>query len=211
MVSRLPALALVVMLVVVGAVQARAAAGPTGAQAALSAIVRSDSVRYDPAVASRIVSTRSGELALVAYYSTTDHHAYSAIYRYARGRWRLLARVSPGEYAGPPDPRHGPALVHLTGAIDFLVRMETANEDGASVISDVGGRWHAVPFKGAAVSGAPGPQTEAQYVSVHGTRIRTGLDDCNPFCSAGKIIYTTWFYDPAARAFTRVHRKQSSG
>lgn len=193
-------------LVVIAALGARSASGSTSPQAALALIVRARSTRYTPAVASPILNTRAGPLALVAYYSQSALHSETDVYRYRDGAWRRLARVG-YRYASAPNPRDPPLHVQLTGAMDFAVSFQTANVDAVGIVSDVGGRWHAVPF-----NGAPHDALTDKLVFVYGPtanaispgEIISGSNDCKPFCASGKITYTTWAYDGAAGAFEPV-------
>jgi hypothetical protein len=194
------ALAAVTALAVIGALGASSASGSTSPQAALAAIVRARSTRYQPAVASAILDTRSGKLALVAYFSSKALDAYTDVYRYRGGAWRRLAHVNPGRYTGPPNPGDPPLHVQLTGGTDFAVTFETANVGVVAIVSDVGGRWHAVPFKGApAVTEVFTYGPTAKVISAG--EITSGSNDCRPDCASGKITYTTWAYNVRARAF----------
>jgi hypothetical protein len=203
---RSAAVAVVAALAVIGVLGASSASGSTGAEAALASIVRAHSTRYAPAVASRILDTGSGKLAVVAYFSRKAGHSYTLVYRYGAGRWRLLTRVNPG-FAGSPDPRYPPLHVQLTGATDFAVAFETANVSTVAIVSDVGGRWHAVPFKYPHIPEAPADNTLVQLYAgppakvISAGEITSGYDDCNPACSDGTIHYVTWAYDVGARAF----------
>ncbi|MGH2871791.1 MAG: hypothetical protein ACRDL5_04945, partial [Solirubrobacteraceae bacterium] len=164
-------------------------------RAALSAVVQSRSTAFAPAVASPIVSTSSGDVALVAFVPAAIHGygEENAIYSYHGGTWTLVATVP--IKAGPPDPRRSPQRIEVTGALDFLVSSMTAGADSSGVVSDVGGRWRALRFAGEIVEpGFPYAQTEAQYVTVHGAELTTGTDDCKPDCAAGRIQHTTWVY-----------------
>jgi len=203
---RSAAVAVVVALVgLVSVVGVSSASGSASPEAALAVIVREHSIQYFPAVASRILDTASGKLALVAYYSRKAGKGYAVVYRWEGGRWRSLARLRGG---GPPDPRYPPLHVQLTGAIDFAVSFQTANVPVVAIISDVGGRWHAVPFRDPHLPGGGAyDNTLVQLYAgpprkvISAGEITSGYDDCNPACSSGTIHYVTWAYDVGARAF----------
>jgi hypothetical protein len=195
----------VVALGAIGVVGVGSAKGSTSAEAALAAIVRAHSTRYFPAVASPIVETRSGKLALVAYFSPRKP-AYALVYHWRGGSWRLRASVDL-RLTLPPDPRYPPLHVKLTGATDFTVALETANVSVLGIVSDVGGRWHAVRFEYPHTPGVPADSTFVQLYAgppakaISAGRITSGYDDCNPDCAAGTIHYMTWAYDAAAGMF----------
>jgi hypothetical protein len=191
-------------LAVAGTVAVRDASGSISPEAMLAAIVRADSTPYQPAVASAILHRRSGPLALVAYFSHDARHAYAAVYRYRSGAWRLLAHVNPGRYSGPPNPKDPPLHPRLTGATDFAATFETANVNEVAIISDIGGRWHAVPFKrGKHLYGGDTLVSEYRPTKrvISRGKITSGSNDCVPDCASGKITYTTWAYNARAGAF----------
>lgn len=164
----------------------------TSASGALRAIRRHDGAS---AVASPIVHTSIGEVALVAHaLHVVDRfgdgtHTVADAYRWRRGAWRRLSRVDFGVKSNAPARGAPPQLVHLTGATDFLVTTVGAGGPQISIVSDVGGHWHLIPFVGSGRS-----KTAEAYGSVHGNRVRSGVDDCRPDCTRGKITYTTWVY-----------------
>ncbi len=137
--------------------------------------------------------TASGDVALVEH-ALTPVETVADVYTNFGGGWDRTSEIGLGLSDGAGST---PVPAHLTGATDFLVRLalRVAN---LSVISNVGGRWALVPFKGGP---AYNGQTQVGYPTVHGNEITSGVKDCRPACSSGRITYTTWSYDRAARAF----------
>jgi hypothetical protein len=121
------------------------------------------------------------------------NHTVADIYRWSRGAWRHVARVDFGVASEPPDRGAPPSLAHLTGATDFVVMTAGATTPLLSVVSNVTGKWHLVEF---VRSGQP-TVTAVTYGVVHGNRIRSAVDDCEPNCAQGKFTYTTWAYTAA--------------
>lgn len=171
----------------------------SAASSGLQRIVASDGSH---AVASPIVNARGGDIALVMH--TPAVKVVADVYRYRGGQWRQVARVPLFDGQPTDVPGWTPRAVRLTGATDFLVQISPgANGALSTVLSDVGGDWHRVPFRapaGAKVQPFDGFVGSALEPVAHGREITTQTDTCVPDCASGALARVTWRYDAAARA-----------
>jgi hypothetical protein len=165
-----------------------ARANPRKAAAALVARLRAESKRDPTATfaASNVVS-RNGRLWLAAG-STFDTRGKKRttrvhVYRWSGSVWKLSATVS-GDDLGPSQ---WITAASLTGSRDpdFAIQGCGAGDTNClSVVSDAGGRWHAVPFE----------YGYGQTIEVNGLPdghlVETEVDACG--CAGGP---STWTYE----------------
>ena len=186
---RMLAVALAVVVVAGGfggdALSARA--NPRNAAAALVARLRAESTRAQVGTfaASDVVS-RNGRLWLAAGNSRFDAtdmvHTRVRVYRWSGSVWKLRAIVT-----GGLGPSQWIKAASLTGSRDPDFAIEgcgAADTNCLSVVSDIGGRWHAVPFE----------YGYGQTVEVNGLPaghlVETEVDACS--CAFGP---STWTYE----------------
>ena len=86
--------------------------------------------------------------------------------------------ITVASLTGPPGP-------------DFVVRSFGADTNWLSVVSDVGGTWHAVPF-----DYGYGPTVAIDAAGVHGHLVETEADGCG--CATGPETYTWEIYRDGA-------------
>jgi hypothetical protein len=194
---RILTLAVVLALVSSGAAPGiAAAAAPQGIRQQLAVVAKS----YGSSAAySAIVDTASGPVAAVTHaesvslpYHDSNGAVAVALY-YVRGRWVPGANVTYDTLQGAGAVSNlPPQSVHLTGGTDFLVSIAFAGSTSSGVFSDVGGRWHMVPF--------PSGNLESQ-VRVSRSVVLSYVDNCDPNCAQGTEILSSFIYDPATASF----------
>ena len=134
--------------------------------------------------ANKVVSRR-GRLWLAVgstCYPKNNVRTRVRIFRWSGGSWRLNGSVT-----GPLGPSQWLRAASLTGSRDpdFAVQGCGAGDTNClSVVSDVGGRWHAVPFEY-----GYGRSLEVNGVPV-GHLVQTEVDACG--CAGGP---STWTYE----------------
>jgi hypothetical protein len=172
---------------------------PRKAAAALVARLEADAKRAKVATfaASKVV-TRNGHLWL-AFGSTPAGAPYMGggaepsrvrIYRWSGGAWRLDGTVS-----GELGPSQWINAASLTGSRDpdFAIQGCGAGDTNClSVVSDIDGRWHAVPFEY-----GYGQTREVNGVPA-GHLVETEVDACS--CAGGP---STWTYERYERGVFR--------
>ncbi|MGO9657616.1 MAG: hypothetical protein ACLP7F_04545 [Acidimicrobiales bacterium] len=115
-----------------------------------------------------------------------------SIYRWGQDGWTLQGRpigMPSGQLAGGGSI----TVASLTGppGPDFVVRSFGADTNWLSVVSDVGGTWHAVPF-----DYGYGPTVAIDAAGVHGHLVETEADGCG--CATGPETYTWEIYRDGA-------------
>jgi hypothetical protein len=147
-----------------------------------------------PWAASGIVRAGGGEWLATGH--ATDEPAGPgvavSIYRWGQGAWTLQDRpvgMPSGQLAGGGSI----TAASLTGSPgpDFVVRSFGADTNWLSVVSDVGGTWHAVPF-----DYGYAPTVAIDAAGVRGHLVETETDGCG--CAAGPETYTWEIYADGA-------------
>jgi S-formylglutathione hydrolase FrmB len=158
----------------------------TSPRTAARALVKSlrATTHADTFAASRVVS-RNGRLWLAvgtSSYLRDTVRTLVRVYRWSGNEWKIEGRV-----AGPLGPSQWISAAALTGSRDpdFAIEGCGAGDTNClSVVSDVGGRWHAVPFEY-----GYGVTTEVNGVPTGGL-VLTAVDACG--CAGGP---STWTYE----------------
>jgi hypothetical protein len=188
------------------AISVAEAAVPTGNRQELAAVAKT----YGSSAAySAIVETVSGPAAAITHaesvslpYHDSNGAVAVALY-YVRGRWVPVANVIYDTLQGVGAVSTlPPQSVNLTGATDFLVSIAFAGSTSSGVFSDVGGRWHMVPF--------PSGELVSQVRISRGV-VLSYVDNCNPDCAQGKEILSSFVYDPATASFVSGSTPISAG
>jgi hypothetical protein len=133
----------------------------------------------NPIAASRIINRRSHHWLVVASQKT-PLHASLVVYRLTRGRWARLGAVA----RLPIGDLGAVRAASLTGSRDpdFVLYSGGADNSYLSVVSDLGGRWHAVPF-----DYGYGRSVMIDAQGVHGRRVETAANACG--CASGPTTY----------------------
>lgn len=213
--------AIATAMVLAGWAGSASAAPSSGAQASWQAVVKAHvqdvGGHVQAAWGSPVVHTATGDVALLwRCYPGSTGSIQATVYRFTGGAWKVVAQVDPTplscaddqpvgtvqETASPPTPER------LTGATDFAVLGLAINQPTLSVISDVGGRWHAVPFARPGVPTAdrtilPVANDPISQLVVAG-RITSATNLCNPCSALDFGDQSTWVYDGAAGMFEPV-------
>jgi hypothetical protein len=156
---------------------------------------------FDPAgtFVSHPVSTASGAVAVIA--RPTTNNTYLGIFDIAvhdANGWRILATLGKGQNIGEPYTR--PKPVHVTTSLipDFQVFTAGGDYSGSVIVSDVGGKWHLVPFKSEAGSAG----FEMPGVTISGLTLTARGNNCVPNCADGTAVSTDWRFYPPDGDFT---------
>jgi len=122
------------------------------------------------------------------------------VYRWARTRWRGLAQVAldvGGSVAADSGATTPIATADITPAQvpDLLVTVHYNAGPATAVVSELGGRWHALTFHG----GLAQDGTERFDVTVGADgSLRSRENDCIPDCADGHPVTTVYRFDPVS-------------
>jgi hypothetical protein len=168
---------------------------PQAAAAVLVSRLKTESEHaHDQAFGASRVVARSGGLwlafgstAAIAPLQSGTEPTRVEIYRWSRARWELAGVVS-----GPLGPSQWIYPVALTGSRDPDFAIEgcgAADTNCLSIVSDIGGRWHAIPFEygygtSLEVNGIPA----GEFGLPAGRFVETAVDACS--CAGGPSTFT---------------------
>jgi hypothetical protein len=122
------------------------------------------------------------------------------IYRWEQREWRTIATVAldvGGSVAADGGTTTTPirtADLTPAGAPDLVVTVHYNAGPATAIVSDVGGRWHALTFHGGLAQ--DGDERFDVQVATDGS-LSSGENDCVPNCAAGHIVTTRYRYVPA--------------
>jgi hypothetical protein len=123
------------------------------------------------------------------------------IYRWQRGGWRAVASIHldvggsvAADEAGTTTPIRT-ADVTASSTPDLVVTVYYNAGPATAILSEFGGRWHALQFHG----GLTGDGDERYGVQVQPDGTVTSRDnDCVPDCAHGHEVTTTYRFSPAS-------------
>lgn len=124
------------------------------------------------------------------------------VYRWSRSGWQLAAQVPldvGGSIAADESGATTPiATADLTTAAapELVVTVHYNAGPASAVLSELGGRWHALTFHGGIV--ADGDERFDVQLGADGT-LRSHENDCVPNCAQGHLVTTTYRFDPATQ------------
>ncbi|HET9060085.1 MAG TPA: hypothetical protein VFN61_09210 [Acidimicrobiales bacterium] len=166
------------------------------AKPAIAALVIYDqdvgNAKGGPLADSAIVDQAGGQWFVVSAPSPRRDGYRADIYRWDRKAWALRGSAP----LALPDVNGAGSIVpvRLTGSAqpDFLITGNGADWNPASVVSSIGGHWHAVPFEqggwaGTLLTSATSGPTVIDEGQVQGRLIQTREDGCG--CAAGPESY----------------------
>lgn len=165
---------------------------PRKAATALVAHLRAESKRAKAEnFGSSGVVSHSGILWLVFGSTNSKGVTRVRVYRWSGNVWRLRATLHGGGLG--PTNWISPAYLTGSGDPDFAIQGCGAGDTNClSVISDAGGRWHAVPFEYGY------GETKEVNGTVAGHLVSTAVDACG--CAGGP---STWTYERYQRGVFR--------
>jgi hypothetical protein len=120
------------------------------------------------------------------------------VYRWARASWNALAQVTldvGGSVAADSGTTTPIATADITPARvpDLLVTVHYNAGPATAVVSELGGRWHALTFHGGLVQ--DGTERFDVTVGTDGS-LRSRENDCIPDCADGHAVTTVYRFDP---------------
>ena len=146
-----------------------------------------------PWAASEVIRADGGEWLATGYSPGASGPGIALrIYRWERGAWARQdgpVLMPSGQLAGGGSV----TAVSLTGSAvpDFVVSSFGADTNWLSVVSDIGGTWHAVPF-----DYGYEPTVAIDAAGVHGQLVETETNGCG--CALGPETYTWELYSKGA-------------
>ncbi len=146
-----------------------------------------------PWAASEVIRADGGEWLATGYSPGASGPGIALrIYRWERGAWARQdgpVLMPSGQLAGGGSV----TAASLTGSAvpDFVVSSFGADTNWLSVVSDIGGTWHAVPF-----DYGYEPTVAIDAAGVHGQLVETETNGCG--CALGPETYTWELYSKGA-------------
>jgi len=149
---------------------------------------------------------RSHDVAIAVMKQLTDPAMPEVdIYQWDRSGWQSVAQVPldiGGSLAADESGATTPIVtVDLTPAAtpELVVTVHYNAGPATAVISDVGGRWHALTFHGGLTQ--DGDERFDVQVGADGS-LRSHENNCVPNCAAGHVVTTVYRFDPATGMLT---------
>ncbi|HEY1762922.1 MAG TPA: hypothetical protein VGG17_10045 [Acidimicrobiales bacterium] len=143
-----------------------------------------------------ILKYARGQWLLIARQPNRSTTLVVKIFQLVDSRWSLVGNVTLGKvgyfFDGGKDSLNELRLASLTGGADpdFVVNTSGADTRWFSLLSNVGGRWHALSFDYGSK-----PTTGIDALGIHGNYVIGETDTCEFSCAGGPETYAWLRFD----------------